>query len=299
MTRRRSSFAIRAIAPRTAQLWDQVRLVGARPARARRDEGRPRRHLVAQPLRVGGRAVRDRAHRRDPRQHQPRLPDHRAASTRCSSPASRSSSSRARSARPTTSACSPRSGPLPGPARGARARGRLGGAAARRRRTSPPDALRSGREHAAVRRPDQHPVHVGHDRLPEGRDALAPQHPQQRLLHRRDAASTRRDDRVCIPVPFYHCFGMVLGNLACTTHGACMVIPGEAFDPQPRSMRVTAGGTLHVALRRADDVHRRARASALRRRSTSRTLRTGIMAGSPCPVEVMKQGADRACTCAR
>src|SRR5690606_31642128 len=38
-------------------------------------------------------------------------------------------------------------------------------------------------------------------------------------------------DRVCIPVPFYHCFGMVLGNLACTTHGACMVIPGEAFDP--------------------------------------------------------------------
>src|SRR5205814_9624512 len=38
-------------------------------------------------------------------------------------------------------------------------------------------------------------------------------------------------DRVCIPVPFYHCFGMVLGNLACTTHGACMVIPGESFDP--------------------------------------------------------------------
>ena len=38
-------------------------------------------------------------------------------------------------------------------------------------------------------------------------------------------------DRVCIPVPFYHCFGMVLGNLACTTHGSCMVIPGEAYDP--------------------------------------------------------------------
>src|SRR4029077_4760579 len=38
-------------------------------------------------------------------------------------------------------------------------------------------------------------------------------------------------DRVCIPVPFYHCFGMVLGNLACTTHGSAMVIPGEAFDP--------------------------------------------------------------------
>src|SRR5262249_57965617 len=39
------------------------------------------------------------------------------------------------------------------------------------------------------------------------------------------------DDRVCIPVPFYHCFGMVLGNLACTTHGACIVIPAPGFDP--------------------------------------------------------------------
>ena len=41
-------------------------------------------------------------------------------------------------------------------------------------------------------------------------------------------------DRVCIPVPFYHCFGMVMGNLACTTHGACMVVPGEAFEPRAR-----------------------------------------------------------------
>jgi hypothetical protein len=54
-------------------------------------------------------------------------------------------------------------------------------------------------------------------------------------------------DRVCIPVPFYHCFGMVLGNLACTTHGACMVIPGEAFDLAHRDH---GGG----ALPRRDDV---------------------------------------------
>ena len=71
-------------------------------------------------------------------------------------------------------------------------------------------------------------------------------------------------DRVCIPVPFYHCFGMVLGNLACTTHGAAIVIPAPAFDPEAT---LSAGGrrAVHVAVRRADDVHRRARPSALRR----------------------------------
>ena len=72
------------------------------------------------------------------------------------------------------------------------------------------------------------------------------------------------DDRVCVPVPFYHCFGMVLGNLACLTHGACLVVPGASFDPRRHAAR-RRGGALHVAVRRADDVHRRARASALRR----------------------------------
>ena len=94
-------------------------------------------------------------------------------------------------------------------------------------------------------------------------------------------------DRVCIPVPFYHCFGMVLGNLACTTHGSCMVIPGEAFDPLL---------TLHVAASErctslygvptmfiAELAHERFREFDLS------SLRTGIMAGSPCPVEVMKK----------
>ncbi|MDA4696426.1 AMP-binding protein, partial [Enterobacter hormaechei] len=46
-----------------------------------------------------------------------------------------------------------------------------------------------------------------------------------------EAMRLTEEDRLCIPVPFYHCFGMVLGNLACVTHGACMVIPGEGFDP--------------------------------------------------------------------
>jgi fatty-acyl-CoA synthase len=94
-------------------------------------------------------------------------------------------------------------------------------------------------------------------------------------------------DRVCIPVPFYHCFGMVLGNLACTTHGACMVIPGESFDPLA-ALETTAAErctalygvpTMFIA----ELTHPRFAEFDLS------SLRTGIMAGSPCPVEVMKK----------
>jgi fatty-acyl-CoA synthase len=95
------------------------------------------------------------------------------------------------------------------------------------------------------------------------------------------------EDRLCIPVPFYHCFGMVMGNLGCTTHGSCMVIPGPGFEPaatlqavqDERCTAVYGVPTMFIAeLDLADfgsyDVS---------------TLRTGIMAGSPCPVEVMKR----------
>ncbi len=94
-------------------------------------------------------------------------------------------------------------------------------------------------------------------------------------------------DRVCIPVPFYHCFGMVMGNLACSSHGACMVIPGAGFDAlatlvAAASERCTA---LHgvPTMFIAELEHPRFDEFDLSR------LRTGIMAGSPCPVEVMKQ----------
>ena len=70
-------------------------------------------------------------------------------------------------------------------------------------------------------------------------------------------------DRVCIPVPFYHCFGMVLGNLACTTHGSAIIIPSPGFDPAA-SLRAVADRTVHVAVRRADHVHRRAGAARFR-----------------------------------
>ncbi|GAB2735067.1 AMP-binding protein [Salinifilum aidingensis] len=98
-------------------------------------------------------------------------------------------------------------------------------------------------------------------------------------------------DRVCIPVPFYHCFGMVMGNLACTSHGAAMVIPGEAFEPAAALSAVQAERctslygvpTMFIAELDLPDFDSYDLSS----------LRTGIMAGSPCPVEVMKQVIDR------
>src|SRR5262245_986784 len=99
------------------------------------------------------------------------------------------------------------------------------------------------------------------------------------------------DDRVCIPVPFYHCFGMVLGNLACSTHGACIVVPGEAFDPTAVLETVAAEHctslygvpTMFIAVL---DHPRFGEFDFT-------SLRTGIMAGSPCPVEVMKNVQSR------
>jgi fatty-acyl-CoA synthase len=97
-------------------------------------------------------------------------------------------------------------------------------------------------------------------------------------------------DRLCIPVPFYHCFGMVMGNLGCTTHGATMVIPGPGFDPvrtlqavqDERCTGVYGVPTMFIAMQNAPGFAD----------FDLSTLRTGIMAGSPCPVEVMKRCID-------
>ncbi len=94
-------------------------------------------------------------------------------------------------------------------------------------------------------------------------------------------------DRVCLPVPFYHCFGMVMGNLGATSHGACIVIPAPSFDPaatlravqQERCTSLYGVPTMFIAeLGLADFAS-----------YDLSSLRTGIMAGSPCPVEVMKR----------
>lgn len=94
-------------------------------------------------------------------------------------------------------------------------------------------------------------------------------------------------DRICIPVPFYHCFGMVMGNLAATSHGACMVIPAPGFDPaatllavqQERCTSLYGVPTMFIAELGLPDFGG----------YDLSTLRTGIMAGSPCPAEVMKR----------
>ena len=98
-------------------------------------------------------------------------------------------------------------------------------------------------------------------------------------------------DRICIPVPFYHCFGMVMGNLSATSHGACMVIPAPAFDPVATLRAVQAERctslygvpTMFIAELSVPGFADYDLSS----------LRTGIMAGSPCPVEVMKQVIER------
>ncbi|HEX4106750.1 MAG TPA: AMP-binding protein [Solirubrobacteraceae bacterium] len=99
------------------------------------------------------------------------------------------------------------------------------------------------------------------------------------------------EDRVCIPVPLYHCFGMVMGNLGCTTHGATMVVPEATFEPeatlravaQERCTSLYGVPTMFIAM--LD--HPRFAEFDLQ------SLRTGIMAGSPCPVEVMGRVIDR------
>ncbi|HEY3879946.1 MAG TPA: AMP-binding protein [Trebonia sp.] len=99
------------------------------------------------------------------------------------------------------------------------------------------------------------------------------------------------EDKIAIPVPFYHCFGMVMGNLAATSHGAAMIIPAPAFDPVATLAAVQAERctslygvpTMFIAELAVPDIDSYDLSS----------LRTGIMAGSPCPVEVMKQVIDR------
>jgi fatty-acyl-CoA synthase len=98
-------------------------------------------------------------------------------------------------------------------------------------------------------------------------------------------------DRVCIPVPFYHCFGMVLGNLACTTHGAAIVVPGEAYEP--RRVLETVAAERCTALYGVPTMFIGELELPEFASFDLSTLRTGIMAGSPCPVEVMKNVVSR------
>jgi fatty-acyl-CoA synthase len=94
-------------------------------------------------------------------------------------------------------------------------------------------------------------------------------------------------DRIAVPVPFYHCFGMVIGNLAATSHGSTVLVPGEAFDAgdtlatvaEERATSLYGVPTMFIAMLSHPDFAK----------TDFSALRTGVMAGSPCPVEVMRQ----------
>ena len=102
-----------------------------------------------------------------------------------------------------------------------------------------------------------------------------------------EAMRLSAEDRLCIPVPLYHCFGMVLGNLACLTHGSVMVYPGEGFEPLAvlETVQAEACTALHgvPTMFLAELDHPEFGTFDLS------SLRTGIMAGAPCPIEIMKR----------
>ena len=110
-------------------------------------------------------------------------------------------------------------------------------------------------------------------------------------LHVGDCMEMDEQDRLCIPVPFYHCFGCVMGTLNCVVHGSTMVIPAEHFDPlqtlhaisDERCTAVHGVPTMFIAQLSHPDFAQFELGS----------LRTGIMAGSPCPIEVMREVIDR------
>jgi len=106
-----------------------------------------------------------------------------------------------------------------------------------------------------------------------------------------DAIELTENDRLCVPVPFYHCFGCVMGTLNCVVHGSTMVIPAEHFDPlqtlqaisDERCTAVHGVPTMFIAQLSHPDFAQ----------FDLKSLRTGIMAGSPCPIEVMREVIDR------
>ncbi len=106
-----------------------------------------------------------------------------------------------------------------------------------------------------------------------------------------EAMNLTEQDRLCIPVPLYHCFGMVLGNLACLTHGAAIVYPNDGFDAL--SVLETVQAERCTGLHGVPTMFIAELAHPRFAEFDLSTLRTGIMAGSPCPIEVMKQVVDK------
>ena len=242
-----------------AEFGERVDRLAPGPARPRPGGRRPGRAVEPELRRVDAAAVRHGRDRRDPRQHQPGLPHPRAGLR--AQPVGLPDAVR----RPVVQDVglrrrwSTRSRPsVPGArAGGVLLGGRLGRARRRRRRRQRRRARRPAR-----RRCDPTTRSTSSTRRARPGSRRAPRSPTATSSTTATSSPALQGftpaDRLCIPVPFYHCFGMVMGNLGCTTHGATMVIPSDAFDPT-HVLETVAGRAVHRAVRRADDVHRRAR----------------------------------------
>ena len=148
------------------------------------------------------------------------------------------------------------------------------------------DILLERAEVPLLRRPHQHPVHQRTTGFPKG--VVLTHHS---VLNNGyiigECMKFSEKDRLCIPVPFYHCFGMVLSNMACCTHGATMVLPSRVLRSaavlntieKERCTAVHGVPTMFIAELAHSDFNK----------FNLKSLRTGIMAGSPCPMEVMKK----------
>ena len=232
-----------------------------RPPRRGHQQGRPRRDLGAELRRVDPHPVRHRQDRRDPGQHQPRLPDQRA---RVRAQPVRLQAARRR---PETEDLRLRRDDRRGPP--ALRRPGAGRPARHRGMARPPRDRQEGRRRRqldAIELSADEPINIqytsGTTGFPKGA-TLSHHNILNNGFFVGELCRYTAEDKICIPVPFYHCFGMVMGNLAATTHGAAMIIPAPSFDPV-KTLEAVAAGALHVALRRPDDVHRRARGRRLR-----------------------------------
>ena len=291
------------------ELRDTVDALAAGLLSAGPRKRRPHRHLVAEPLGMAGDAVRHRPHRPGPGQHQSGLPAGRARICAEQGRLQGAGHRRANSRPPTISACSRRwrrSSRRASRASSMRAKLPHLKIVIRMGEEQTPgmfnfdDVLAMGGATSATARRDLRrpaartmPINIQftsrHDRRAEGRDADPLQHRQQRAISSPRRCSFTADDRLCIPVPLYHCFGMVMGTLGCVTQGRDHGISrARASIPARRCARWQAERCTG-ALRRADHVRRHARPSRVRALRPVVSLRTGIMAGAPCPIEVMKK----------
>ena len=157
-------------------------------------------------------------------------------------------------------------------------------------------ALAAFEREAPVRRSDQHPVHLRHHRRAERRDAHPSQHRQQRLLHRRSDAADARGPAVH-PGALLSLLRHGAGNLACVTHGAVHGEPVRRRSTR-RDSGGGAGGAMHRPARRADDVHRHARASRVRPLRLREPCAPGSWRARPARSRSCGRSSS-ACTCAR